>query len=71
MNRSNYNGRSVDQMKLSQLKLWLEYQFLEVHKKLDALTNEVKKKRVKKLFMLVNMYSNTTLLKDYYKCTYM
>ena len=36
-------------MQLSQLKLWLEYQFLEVHKKLDALTNEVKKKRVKKV----------------------
>ena len=35
-------------MQLSQLKLWLEYQFLEVHKKLDALTNEVKK-RVKKV----------------------
>ena len=32
-------------MQLSQLKLWLEYHFLEVHKKLDALTNEVKKVR--------------------------
>ena len=49
-------------MQLSQLKLWLEYHFLEVHKKLDTLQNEVKKKRMKKV---------STMFKVLYNCKVM
>ena len=49
---------STDQMQLSKLKLWLEYHFLEVHKKLDTLQNEVKKKRMKKVSKMFKVLYN-------------
>ena len=65
MNRPSYSAaRSLDHnvMQLSQLKLWLEYQFLEIHKKLDARQNEVKKKRRSQIFLLLLKGHSTCVL---------
>ena len=51
-------------MQLSPLKLWLEYQFLKVHKKLDTLQNEVKKKYMymKKVSMMFKVLHNCKVM---------